>query len=49
MTSSDHLLDLIQDIPEIDLLLRPSFGFDIHGKHYGDGFSLASGALHGRT
>ncbi|WP_428957323.1 hypothetical protein [Streptomyces sp. cg35] len=44
MTSSDRLLDLIQTTPEIDLLLRSSFGFDIHRKHYGDGFRLASGA-----
>ncbi|MFF5809156.1 hypothetical protein [Streptomyces sp. NPDC012746] len=44
MTSSDHLLDLIQTTPEIDLLLRSSFGFDIHRKHHGDGFRLASGA-----
>uniref|UniRef100_A0AAU2JZ00 Uncharacterized protein n=1 Tax=Streptomyces sp. NBC_00049 TaxID=2903617 RepID=A0AAU2JZ00_9ACTN len=44
MTSSDHLLDLIQAAPEIDLLLRSSFGFDIHRKHYGDGFRLTSGA-----
>ncbi|MCX5009536.1 hypothetical protein OG765_00775 [Streptomyces sp. NBC_00555] len=44
MTSSDHLLDLIQATPEIDLLLRSSFGFDIHRKHYGDGFRLTSGA-----
>jgi hypothetical protein len=44
MTSSDHLLDLIQNTPEIDLLLRSSFGFDIHRKHYGEGFRLASGA-----
>jgi hypothetical protein len=29
MTSSDHLLDLIQNTPEVDLLLRSSFGFDI--------------------
>ncbi|MFD3654568.1 hypothetical protein [Streptomyces sp. NPDC058620] len=43
MTSSDHLLDLIQTTPEIDLLLR-SFGFDIHRKHYGEGFRLSSGA-----
>src|SRR5262245_8475185 len=43
MTSSDHLLDLIQTTPEIDLLLRSSFGFDIHRKHHGDGFRLASG------
>ncbi|SCF81528.1 hypothetical protein GA0115254_117913 [Streptomyces sp. Ncost-T10-10d] len=44
MTSSDHLLDLIQSTPEIDLLLRSSFGFDIHRKHNGDGLRLASGA-----
>ncbi|MCX4808677.1 hypothetical protein OG594_45155 [Streptomyces sp. NBC_01214] len=44
MTSSDHLLGLIQSTPEIDLLLRSSFGFDIHRRHYGDGFRLASGA-----
>ncbi|MDH6538547.1 hypothetical protein [Streptomyces sp. SPB4] len=44
MTSSDYLLDLIQTTPEIDLLLRSTFGFDIHRKHYGDGFRLASGA-----
>ncbi|MFF9914918.1 hypothetical protein [Streptomyces sp. NPDC013457] len=44
MTSSDHLLDLIQNTPEIDLLLRSSFGFGIHRKHCGDGLRLASGA-----
>ncbi|MFG2297683.1 hypothetical protein [Streptomyces sp. NPDC048603] len=44
MTSSDHLLDLIRTTPEIDLLLRSSFGFDIHRKHYGEGLRLASGA-----
>ncbi|MFJ6784395.1 hypothetical protein [Streptomyces yangpuensis] len=44
MTSSDHLLDLIQNTPEIDVLLRSSFGFDIHRKHYGEGLRLASGA-----
>lgn len=44
MTSSDHLLDLIRTTPEIDLLLRSSFGFDIHRKHNGDGLRLASGA-----
>lgn len=44
MTSSDHLLDLIRNTPEIDLLLRSSFGFDIHRKHYGEGLRLASGA-----
>ncbi|WP_432030079.1 hypothetical protein [Streptomyces sp. 1222.5] len=44
MTSSDRLLDLIQTTPEIDLLLRSSFGFDIHRKHCGEGLRLASGA-----
>ncbi|AZP22895.1 hypothetical protein EJC51_46850 [Streptomyces aquilus] len=44
MTSSDHLLGLIQTAPEVDLLLRSSFGFDIHRKHNGDGLRLASGA-----
>ncbi|MFG2775086.1 hypothetical protein [Streptomyces sp. NPDC048350] len=44
MISSAHLLDLIRTTPEIDLLLRSSFGFDIHRKHYGEGFRLASGA-----
>ncbi|MGR4880638.1 hypothetical protein ACIPUC_14600 [Streptomyces sp. LARHCF249] len=44
MTSSDHLLDLIRTTPEIDLLLRSSFGFDIHRKHNGDDLRLASGA-----
>ncbi|MGW0131583.1 hypothetical protein [Streptomyces sp. NPDC003299] len=44
MTSSARLLDLIGTTPEIDLLLRSSFGFDIHRKHYGEGFRLASGA-----
>ena len=44
MTSSDPLLDLIQNTPEIDLLLRSSFDFDIHRKHYGEGLRLASGA-----
>ncbi|MGW1728922.1 hypothetical protein ACWCQK_39435 [Streptomyces sp. NPDC002306] len=44
MTSSDHLLDLIQTTPEIDLLLRSSFGFDIHRKHNGDDLRLASHA-----
>ncbi|MFE7767219.1 hypothetical protein [Streptomyces sp. NPDC057438] len=44
MSSSDRLLDLIQNTPEIDLLLRSSFGFDIHRKHYGEGLRLASGA-----
>lgn len=44
MTSSDRLLDLIRTTPEIDLLLRSSFGFDIHRTHYGEGLGLASGA-----
>ncbi|WP_432043798.1 hypothetical protein [Streptomyces cadmiisoli] len=44
MTSSDHLLGLIRNTPEIDLLLRSSFGFDIHRKHHGQGLQLASGA-----
>ncbi|MFF5898961.1 hypothetical protein ACFY8O_23985 [Streptomyces argenteolus] len=44
MTSSDHLLDLIQTTPEIELLLRSSFGFDIHRKYCGEGLRLASGA-----
>ncbi|MFF9056705.1 hypothetical protein ACF09Z_36835 [Streptomyces erythrochromogenes] len=44
MTSSDHLLDLIRNTPEIDLLLRTSFGFDIGRKYHGDGLRLASGA-----
>ncbi|MEU7965648.1 hypothetical protein AB0D09_19575 [Streptomyces sp. NPDC049097] len=44
MPPSDHLLDLIRNTPEIDLLLRSSFGFDIHRKHYGEGLRLASGA-----
>ncbi|MFG2977175.1 hypothetical protein ACGFYY_29835 [Streptomyces sp. NPDC048331] len=43
MTSSDDLLYLIRTTPEVDLLLRSSFGFDIHRKHYGEGFRLASG------
>lgn len=44
MTSSDHLLNLIQDNPEIDALLRSSFGFDISRKRSGDDLRLASGA-----
>ncbi|MEU6865418.1 hypothetical protein ABZ924_19455 [Streptomyces sp. NPDC046876] len=44
MTSSDHLLDLIHNTPETDLLLRSSFGFDVHRRHYGEGLGLASGA-----
>lgn len=39
MTSSDHLLDLIQGTPEIDLLLRSSFGFD---KSAGGAFFLCA-------
>ncbi|MER5948157.1 hypothetical protein ABT127_19085 [Streptomyces sp. NPDC001904] len=45
MTPSDRLLNLIQTTPEIDLLLRSSFGFDIHRKRYGNGLRLASGPL----
>ncbi|WP_326586017.1 hypothetical protein [Streptomyces sp. NBC_01294] len=44
MTSSDHLLDLIRNTPEIDLLLRTSFSFDIGRKYHGDELRLASGA-----
>ncbi|WP_314253477.1 hypothetical protein [Streptomyces sp. DSM 40907] len=44
MTSSDHLLDLIRNTPEIDLLLRTSFGFDIGRKYCGEGLRLASGS-----
>ncbi|MEU5068900.1 hypothetical protein AB0G95_33190 [Streptomyces virginiae] len=44
MTSSDHLLYLIRSTPEIDLLLRTSFGFDIGRKYHGEGLRLASGA-----
>ncbi|WP_411073902.1 hypothetical protein [Streptomyces sp. cmx-4-7] len=43
MTSSAHLLDLIRTTPEIDLLLRSPFGFDIHRKYYGEDLRLASG------
>ncbi|MEU6705411.1 hypothetical protein [Streptomyces wuyuanensis] len=43
MSSSDDLLDLIRATPEIDLLLRSSFGFDIDRKYYGEGLRLASG------
>lgn len=43
-TSSDRLLGLIRSTPEIDLLLRSSFGFDVHRKHYGEDLRLASGA-----
>ncbi|MFJ9681897.1 hypothetical protein ACIRP2_28165 [Streptomyces sp. NPDC101194] len=45
MASSDHLLGLIRNTPEIDLLLRASFGFDIGCTRHGDGLRLASGAL----
>ncbi|WP_406730191.1 hypothetical protein [Streptomyces sp. NBC_01794] len=44
MTSSDQLLDLIQNTPDIHGLLRSSFGFDIGRKRCGDGLRLASGA-----
>ncbi|APU38868.1 hypothetical protein [Streptomyces sp. TN58] len=44
MTSSEYLLDLIRNTPEVDLLLRTSFGFDIGRKHHGEGLRLASGA-----
>ncbi|MFC1421541.1 hypothetical protein [Streptacidiphilus cavernicola] len=44
MTSSDHLLNLIQDNPEIDGLLRSSFSFDISRKRSGDDLRLVSGA-----
>lgn len=44
MTSSDHLLDLIRNTPEIDLLLRASFGFNLERKYHGEGLRLASGA-----
>ncbi len=43
MDSSGRLLGLIQGNPEVDLLLRSSFGFDVHRKHHGDGLRLASG------
>ncbi|MDF6042280.1 hypothetical protein LRD69_08905 [Streptomyces sp. JH14] len=43
MTSSDHLLDLIQSRPDIQELLRSSFSFDIERKRCGDGLRLASG------
>src|SRR5215212_3725974 len=44
MASSDHLLDLIHNTPDIHKLLRSSFGFDIGRKRCGDGLRLASGA-----
>ncbi|MBT2438743.1 hypothetical protein J7E93_01095 [Streptomyces sp. ISL-36] len=44
MTSSDRLLALIQNTPDIHGLLRSPFGFDIGRKAYGDGLRLASGA-----
>uniref|UniRef100_A0AAU3HQR1 Uncharacterized protein n=1 Tax=Streptomyces sp. NBC_01393 TaxID=2903851 RepID=A0AAU3HQR1_9ACTN len=43
MTSSNHLLDLIQSRPDIQELLRSSFSFDIERKRCGDGLRLASG------
>ncbi|MFE2685538.1 hypothetical protein [Streptomyces mirabilis] len=43
MTSSDHLLDLIQSRPDVHELLRSSFSFDIERKRCGDGLRLASG------
>lgn len=36
MTSSDHLLTLIQSTPDINGLLRSSFGFGIGRKRKGD-------------
>jgi hypothetical protein len=44
MASSDHLLDLMQNTPDIHKLLQSSFGFDIGRKRCGDGLRLASGA-----
>ncbi|MFE5106363.1 hypothetical protein [Streptomyces sp. NPDC056663] len=44
MTSSDRLLDLIQNTPDIHELLRSTFSFDIGRKQCGDGLKLASGA-----
>ena len=43
VTSSDRLLAMIRNSPEIDRLLRSSFGFDIHRGRYGEGLRLASG------
>ncbi|MEU6324888.1 hypothetical protein [Streptomyces sp. NPDC047009] len=44
MASSDQLLHLIQNTPDVQELLRASFGFDIERKQCGDGLRLASGA-----
>ncbi|WP_028803767.1 hypothetical protein [Streptomyces sp. 142MFCol3.1] len=44
MASNDHLLDLIQSMPDIHGLLRGSFEFDIHRRECGDGLRLATGA-----
>ncbi|MGK5734162.1 hypothetical protein [Streptomyces sp. URMC 124] len=44
MASNDHLLDLIQSMPDIHELLRTSFEFDIERKGCGAGLRLATGA-----
>lgn len=44
IASSDHLLALIGNTPDLRELLRSPFGFDIGRKRYGDGLRLASGA-----
>jgi uncharacterized small protein (DUF1192 family) len=44
VTSTDHLLGLIQDTPGIADLLRSSFEFDITRKDHGEAVLLASGA-----
>ncbi|GGN86821.1 hypothetical protein GCM10011579_079040 [Streptomyces albiflavescens] len=44
MASSDHLLDLIQNTPDVHGLLRTSFEFDIEQKQRGEGLRLASGS-----
>ncbi|MCF3133665.1 hypothetical protein [Streptomyces olivochromogenes] len=44
MASSDHLLDLIQNTPDVYDLLRASFEFDLERKQCGEGLRLASGA-----
>jgi hypothetical protein len=44
MTSSDRLVGLIRNTPDIDKLLWSSSGFDIEGKRNGDGLRLAAGA-----
>lgn len=43
MSTSERLLELIRTDPEVDLLLRAGFGFDIHRTYYGEGMGLASG------